>query len=132
MSVQEVSGAAASPLDQTAAATDPNGTSHTTPSTGTTSQANELLIGVGGTIDITTYTNDGGAGWTEQTNIATDASHEGIITGSKAVSAVGTYAYTYTTGSAVDAAQGISTWKASAATRQRCIGCGTDKKVIGE
>lgn len=132
LSVQEVSGAAASPLDQTAADTDAISTSHSTPSTGTTAQADELLIGVGGTISTTTYTTDTGAGWTEATNVATDADSEGMVTGYMVVSAVGTYAYTYTTGTGRATAQGISTWKAAAGNRQRCIGCGTDKKVIGE
>lgn len=135
LSVIEVSGAAASPLDQTASAADvADTTSHSSGSTASTSQANELLIGLGGGIDITTYTNDGGAGWTERTNVSTDIDSEGIITGTKIVSAIGTYAYTFTTGSSVDDVMGISTWKESAAssTRQRCIGCGTDKKVIGE
>lgn len=133
ISVMEVSGAAASPLDQIASFADiGGGTSHSTGNTPTTSQADELLIGFGGTISTTTYTTD--AGWTERLNVATDGSHEGIITGSQVVSATGAYAYTFTTGSSVFTAQGISTWKAAAAatTRQRCIGCGIDKKVIGQ
>lgn len=132
LSVIEVSGAAASPLDKTATGQD-SGTSHTTSNTATTSQADELLIGVGASIDITTYTTDTGAGWTERTNIATDVNTEGILTGSRVVSATGTYAYTYTSGTNDDFAQGISTWKAAAAgggARQQCVGCGADRKVI--
>lgn len=132
ISVMEVSGAASSPLDLVASQSDA-GTAVTSGSTATTSQADELLIGVGGTINLATFTNDGGAGWTERHNIATDVNTEGIITGSQVVSATGTYAYTFTSSSADDHSAGISTWKAGAAgTRQRCIGCGTDKKVIGE
>lgn len=132
LSIIEVSGAQSSPLDQTQTNSDAGLTSHTSTSTSATSQANELLIGAGGSIGITTYTTDTGAGWTEQTNIATDASTEGIITGSQVVSAIGTYAYTYTTSLIVNNAILISTWKAATANRQRCIGCGTDKKVIGQ
>ena len=133
ISVMEVSGAASSPLDKVASQSDP-GTAVTSGSTATTAQADELLIGVGGTINIASFTNDGGAGWTERLNVATDASHEGIITGSQVVSATGTFAYTFTSSSADDHSAGISTWKAAAAAanRQRCIGCGIDKKVIGE
>lgn len=133
LSVIEVSGATASPLDQTAAAATAFGTSHTSPTTSTTAQANELLIGFGGGIQITTFVNDGGAGWTERTNVATDADSEGIIVSSQVVSAASGYAYTFTTGTATNPAGAISTWKESVAvTRQRCIGCGIDKKVIGE
>lgn len=134
-SVFEVSGAASvSPLDQIAADTDTTDTNHSTPSTGTTSQANELLIGAGGTISTTTYTTDVGAGWTEGFNVTTDGDSEGIVTGYKVVSAIGTYAYTYTTGTSRVTSQVISTWKEAAvsAARQRCIGCGIDKKVIGQ
>lgn len=133
-SVTEISGAAtSSALDQVkSATTSVSGTSHTTGNTSTTTQANEILVGFGSSIFATTFTTDTGAGWTEQTNQQTDASHEGLVTGTRIVAATGTYAYTYTTGSSVTAVQGIATYKeASAATRQRCIGCGIDKKVIG-
>lgn len=134
LSVQEVSGAAAVPLDKTASLASPGpATSFSSGSTAATSQAAELLIGFGSSQDTTTYTNDGGAGWTEQTNVATNGVNiEGLITGSKVVAATGTYAYTFTTGSSARAVAGISTWKESSGTRQRCIGCGTDRKVIGD
>lgn len=134
LSVTEISGAAASPLDQTATDTDATGTSHATAATSTTAQADELLIGFGTSTTLVSYTNDSGAGWTEQTNVTTDVDSEGLITGSKVVSAIGTYTYTYTTSGNAETVHGISTWKSAAAAsnRQRCIGCGTDKKVIGE
>src|SRR5262245_2854089 len=48
LSVSEVSGATASPLDQQVGSNDAGSTtSHASPSTGTTTQANELLIGFG-------------------------------------------------------------------------------------
>jgi hypothetical protein len=132
LSVSEISGAAASPLDKTATGTSTSGTSHTTAATATTSQANELLVGFGTTTSDTTFTTDTGAGWTERTNIATDLDTEGLLTGTKIVSATGAYTFTYTT-SPRDAVHGISTWKeaaAAAGVRQRCIGCGADGKVI--
>lgn len=135
MSVTEVSGAATSgALDKTATGiTNPGATSHTTSSTATTAQANELLLGFGSTsAGPTTFTTDTGAGWTEQTNISTDADTEGLITGTRIVSATSTFAYTYTTAETRDATQGISTWKEASGNRQRCIGCGADKKVIDE
>lgn len=136
LSVTEISGAAtSSALDQVkSATTSVAGTSHTTGSTPTTTQANEILVGFGSSIFSTTYTTDTGAGWTEQTNQQTDASHEGLLTGTRIVSATGTYAYTFTSGSSVTMVQGVATYKeaTAASTRQRCIGCGTDKKVIGE
>lgn len=134
LSVTEVSGAATSgALDQTAGGiTNPGDTSHTTNTTSTTTQANELLLGYGSTANVATFTTDTGAGWTELTNIATDADTEGLITGYRIVSATGTFAYTYTTNVARDTTQGISTWKEASGRRQRCIGCGIDKKVIGE
>ena len=133
LSVQEVSGAASSPLDQVAVGSDASGTSHTTASTAATAQANELLIGIGGGISTTTFINDSGAGWTEQTNVTTDADSEGGIISTRIVSAIGTYAFTFSTGTSRATASGISTWKeAAAGTRQRCIGCGTDKRIIGE
>lgn len=134
LSVTEVSGAAtSSPLDKTATDTDPDGsTSHATAATGTTAQANEILIGFGSSAAPTAYTTDTGAGWTELSNISTDADTEGLITGYRIVSAVGTFTYTYTTDTAEENVLGISTWKEASGNRQRCIGCGTDKKVIGE
>ena len=131
LSVTEVSGALTSgALDQTATGTTASGTNHATSATPTTAQANELLLGFGSSVDITTFTTDTGAGWTERTNIETDINTEGLLTGTRTVAATSTYTYTYTTGSTVSAVHGISTWKASSAAR--CIGCGIDKKVIGE
>ena len=131
LSVTEVSGAASSPLDKTATGADA-GNSHTTASTATTAQANELLLGCGGCFFATAYTTDTGAGWTEQTNLDTDANTEGLITGTRIVSATGTFAYTYTSSVSRACAQAISTWREASANRQRCIGCGTDRKVIGQ
>lgn len=132
LAVLEVSGATATPFDQSAIGGNTAVTSHTSGSTATTSQANELLIGWGATPNTSTYINDSGAGWTERANIEADGFSLGIICSSKVVSATSTYAYTFTTGSAVDSGAGIGTYKelAVSATRQRCIGCGTDKKVI--
>jgi hypothetical protein len=132
ISVHEVSGAAASPLDKIASNSIVVDTSHTSTATTTTSQANELLVGAGGSTDTTTYTTDTGAGWTERTNVATDANTEGGVFGTRIVAATGTYAYTYTTGSSARSVSLISTWKeaAAAGVRQRCIGCGADSKVI--
>jgi hypothetical protein len=134
ISVLEVSGAAASPLDQTQTGIDAVSccTAHSSTSTATTAQANELLLGFGSTTDASTFTTDTGAGWTERTNIASDGDTEGLITGSRVVAATGTYAYTWTTNVATRAVSGISTWKEATAVgvRQRCVGCGSDPKVI--
>lgn len=136
LSVTEVSGAATtSPLDQTATDTDPlgHGTSHATASTGTTAQANEILIGFGTDSTVgTTYATDTGAGWNELTNVGADADSEGLLTGYRIVAATGTFTYTYTSSQDGNFVQGISTWKEASGSRQRCIGCGTDRKVIGQ
>lgn len=132
LSVTEISGASSSPLDQTATDTDAGGTSHATDATATTAQADEILMGFGSSTGLTDYTTDTGAGWTEQTNITTDSDTEGLITGSKIVAAIDTYTFTYSTSNDVPTLQGIATYKASSGNRQRCIGCGIDKKVIGE
>ena len=136
LSVTEVSGAATTlPLDQTATDTDApgHGTSHATAATGTTAQANEILIGFGtSATNPADYTTDAGAGWTELTNVSTDIDTEGLVTGYRVVAATGTFTYTYTSSTDVSYVHGISTWKEASGTRQRCIGCGIDKRVIGE
>lgn len=125
LSVSEISGAAASPLDKTAIGGDVFATSHATNTTATTTQSNELLIGVGGSVDIgATFVTDSGAGWTEQTNAPTDIDSEGIITGTKVVSTAGSYAYTFTTTANARSSQGISTWKESA------TGSGTPSRML--
>jgi hypothetical protein len=133
LSVIEVLGAAAAPLDQTATGADGVGccTAHATANTATTAQANEILLGIGGTTDAdpVTYTQTG-TGWTEASNISP---FMGLITGYRVVSATGAYAYTFSTSGDMRSAQIITTWKdatAAAGVRQRCVGCGADGKVI--
>lgn len=115
LSVQEVTGAATSPLDKTATGAETN-TAHTTDSTATTAQAAEILIGAGGCFNPTGYTTDTGAGWVQQTNLDTDANTEGLIVGTRIVAATSTYTYTYTSGNSRACAQDISTWKELVAT----------------
>lgn len=130
----EISGAATTtPLDKNTGAAD-IGTSHSSTSTSATSQANELLYGSGIVCENSTMVTDTGAGWTERINDGNSGGNCGVLIGTKAVSATGTYAYTWTTSSSQDAISIISTWKEAAASgvRQRCIGCGIDKKVIDQ
>jgi hypothetical protein len=135
ISVIEISGAAASPLDRTATGTDAGGFTHTTSSTATTTQANEVLVGAGGMAVNTTYSlASGSSAFTVQHNIATDASTEGIITATQIVSATGAYLFSYDSSASGSGSFAlISTWKeatAAAGVRQRCVGCGVDGKVI--
>lgn len=136
ISVSEISGAATSgALDKTATGSDFTHPTHTTSSTATTAQANELIVGYGGSIDTDTFTI--GGSYTERTNIAAvDLTTNGLVAGTRVVAATSTYAFDFTNNSGNDlrTASGISTWKEAAAssTRQRCIGCGVDKKVIGQ
>lgn len=134
LSVIEVTGASSSPLDQTAVGSDGNGTSHSTASTSTTAQANELLIGNATAGDNITFTC--GGTYTERTNIPADAgtNTSGLLNCSRNVTSASTYAFDFSTSDLARTSSGISTWKEAAATttRQRCIGCGTDKKVIGD
>lgn len=136
----EISGQAASPLDKTAVNGDASGTSHATPATSTTAQANELLVGVcnseydaGGTM---TYTTDTGAGWVERVNISNNsAGIYGGLVDTKAVSATGAYTFTYTKSQSKQTAQAIATFKdvtpgGGGAVRQQCVGCGSDRKVL--
>lgn len=114
ISVAEISGAAtASPLDKTMTGTETS-TDHSSGSTATTSQANEILIGFGTSRDGATLTTDTGAGWTEIDRYEATANIP-LITGYRIVSATGTYAYTYTSSPSLEAVQGISTWKEAAA-----------------
>lgn len=134
LSVIEVSGASSTPLDQTATGADGNGTSHSTSSTSTTSQANELLIGNSTAGDNITFTC--GGSYTERTNIPADGgvNTSGLLNCSRNVTSASTYAFDFSTSGLARTSSGISTWKEAAAggTRQRCVGCGTDKKIIGD
>lgn len=129
----EISGAATTtPLDKTAVG-DQFASSHTTASTATTSQANELLIGAGGTYYSANFTC--GGTYTERANIPDTGAGdtEGIVVCTRGVTATGAYAFDYTTSAGARTASIISTWKeaaAAAGTRQRCVGCGADGKVI--
>lgn len=114
IAVTEVSGHSASPLDKTALVDDGAGTSHTTASTGTLSQAKELAMGMGGAGSTSTLSVS--APWTQRENISHDGTHEGIITAYQIVNATTALTFTYATGSSVLANGHITTWKEATAT----------------
>jgi hypothetical protein len=114
IAAKEVSGHAAAPLDQTAASTTtPANTSHTSAATPTTTQANELLAGLGASAAIAAYTI--GGSFTQDENIATTATAEGLISGHRIVAATGAYTFAYTTDTSVTSAEGLGTYKEAAA-----------------
>ena len=133
LSVLEVRGATAAPGDQTATGLDSVGaTTHTTAATPTTSQANEILVGMGVSTTITTFTQTG-SGWTEATNVPSTVSDTGGVAGYRIVAATGAYVYTYTTSAASTTVQQTTTWKeaaVAAGVRQQCVGCGVDRKGL--
>jgi hypothetical protein len=111
----EVSGAAASPLDQTASKADNSCTTGcTSTSTASTGQANELLIGTGsgGTFSNAIFTAQ--SGFTQDQNITNGMV---LLVGHMSVSATGAYVFTFDTdhGPDIDLMGTISTWKAAAA-----------------
>lgn len=114
----EISGHAASPFDKSGTVDDQTGTTHTTSSTGTLSQAKEFIIGTGilgsqGTASIA-------APWTQIEYITHDGTHEGIIIGYQIVNSTSALTFTWDTSAnnPSEAPGHISTWKeaASAAT----------------
>lgn len=114
--VLEVSGYDASPLDVSATDTDSSGTTHTTAATGTSAQANELLIGcgIGGTTFTETYTPTA-SGWTTQANTSNIPGRIGGICQSKVVTdGPTTYTWTYDSSASMESAHLISTWKEAA------------------
>src|SRR5262245_38749878 len=134
LSLTEVSGAAASPLDQTATGGTNRATTHASASTATTAQANELLLGFGTHTASSTTMTPTASGFTTLTSTDGSSGHgDALLTGYRIVSATGAYNYSFTTPSNVDGAIAISTWKeavAAAGVRQQCSGCGADRKVI--
>jgi hypothetical protein len=102
-------------LDKTAKDSSATGTSHATPATATTAQANELLVGIAGAL-VNTFTTDTGAGWTQRANYSgVNNSQVGHLAGTKIVSATDTYTYSYTTGSNCACGNIIATFKEAAA-----------------
>lgn len=115
LSASEISGATTTPLDKTIGAIDTT-SPHSSTATAATTQAAELLLGMGTNFVGVAPVNDGGAGWVERTNIPGNGSDTiGLITGTRVVAATSTYAYTWTTGSSADSASHITTWKELAA-----------------
>lgn len=112
IAVTEVSGHAASPFDKSAIVEDASGTTHTTASTGTLSQAAELAIGMGypsSTSDLSVS-----APWTQLENISNNGSHGGIITAYQIVSANTALTFTFVTSVSLLSVGQISTWKQAA------------------
>jgi len=114
----EVSGHAASPLDQVATATNTSSTTHTSASTATTSQNNELLHGCGmDDFGVTGATHSVSAPWTQdfEKNEVAAGGTPGGISASQIVAATGTYSFTYTTDTNTNLyLSTISTWKEAA------------------
>lgn len=112
----EISGqATGSVLDKTATKVDNSGTSHTSSSTATTDQTNELLMG-GGSISLypgsdLTFTATGS--FTEQESITAQLGVTfGSITASRVVSGTAAYAFTFTSDVSDSGIMGmISTWR---------------------
>jgi len=113
IAVTEISGASASPLDKTATGDDTTGTSHTTASTGTLTQAKELALGAGGVCN--TANPSVTTPWTELQNIGNDGNHEGIEIAYQIVNSTSALTFTYSTSANSDASFQISTWKEAAA-----------------
>ena len=119
----EWSGLAASPIDRTASGNSGFGNSHTSGSTATTTQADELLIGV--------HVHNQAATWTATSSF--NLIHEGLgVTAGRRlayqyriVSATGAYASTGTTDNNTDTANIIGTFTAPAPPPQSFDGIGT-------
>ncbi len=109
IAVTEVSGHASSPFDQAATVADNSGTSHTTASTGTLAQANNLVMGFGGAGGSATPSVS--APWTQLEQQANDGLHEGLVTGYKIVSATTAQSFTWATSASVEASGHVSIWK---------------------
>lgn len=114
--ITEVSGHdPTSTLDKTSSKTEGAGTSHTTNSTATTSQADELLHGAGYTDSFSSSTCTVSAPWVDGVvQINSVGTYPGVAVASRVVSATGTYAYPWATGSSVTILELISTWKSLA------------------
>jgi hypothetical protein len=118
VSCTEVSGAATSSvLDQTSINVSTVATtSQTSNSTSTTTQADEILMGVGTSFP-SAYTATGS--FTENRNISGSPTAQGIISASRIVSATGAYAFTYTTSSGDPwPISAVATFKAAAAAAE--------------
>lgn len=112
IAVEEISGQVTSgALDQTATVKETSSsTSHVTANTVATTQANELMVGVGSTSHtVATYTI--GGSWTQRENIPTSSTAEGIVMGTRIVSATGAYNFDWTTNTSIQSIGCISTWK---------------------
>lgn len=110
--IAEFSGVATStPLDQTHGANATFGTAYSSGATATTSQANELLVGIA-TNTTNGPTSTPGSGWTEETDPGA-TTHQGYTDGYQIVSATGTYAYSGTWSANTDGPVAIATFKAA-------------------
>lgn len=112
VAVTEISGHDPSPFDKSGTVDDVSGTTHTTSSTGTLSQAAELAIGMGGAGAVSTLSVS--APWTQLQNISQDGSREGIITAYQIVSSTTALTFTWQSSASILSAGSISTWKQAA------------------
>lgn len=112
LAVTEISGQAASPFDVSAIVDDSSGTTHTTASTGTLAQANNLVLGMGGAGQTATVSVS--SPWTQLENISNDGNREGIVTAYQNVSATAALTFAYTTSNSVVASGHITVWKEAA------------------
>jgi hypothetical protein len=116
MVVREVSGAdTSSPLDRTATVDTGATTSPTAGPTGTTSQANEMLLGFG--------TNDSGVNsysvstpWTQDQEIDYAAGQIGTIAAHQNITSIGTPSFSWRLANSAEGIGIITTWKEAAAS----------------
>jgi hypothetical protein len=110
---QEFSGIASSPLDQApAGTTDSAATNHTSGTTGTTAQADEVLIGLHGNAGNQAYTATGGYTQQPAGGITAFGSFQ-LAMQYLIVAATGTYASTCTTAAGANSNNLIATFKGS-------------------
>lgn len=105
-----------SPLDQTATENPTTSSSPDIGPTGTTTQADELVIGIisAGLIDPATYTAGGSFGSNFEVSPVDTTFNRQSATEAKVVSATGTYSADYTAGAAVDHEGIVVTYKMAA------------------
>ena len=117
--VLEITGAKTSgALDKDENGTTASGpTARSSPTTATTAQADELLLGLGANVTTASITQTSAGGWTTHHNYTfTSSQYVGLIIATQIVSSTGTYDYDYTlSGGSCVTGEAIATWEEAAA-----------------